>query len=243
MHRLVLDPSAFPATSQAQQEQREKQVVEVIKDAFSLHNVLLLSPSERPYTMLNLMIVRLTVLSSLISLTLASLEPNEAHVTAARRWVSFPPEGQHGGPIAFEARDDAHPDIRRRQGSVSITTSAPTATGQASSGTTLAPNAAGDYGYDGYDAPPSLAPAESNLLSYLSSLDSSLDSQVNSVIQEMTTGTCVGVPDVNGTLVTLCGPTAASAPPTSTSNTKNSAATGKGIAGGLMLGLTGAIVL
>lgn len=183
--------------------------------------------------MLKFMNVLGLLLMTLAQLGLALPELFQPQVTAtpaseadrARRWVSFPPDGQNNGPAVFQAHDDAHPDIRRRQGSASITTPATSASDEA------------------YEAPPSLAPARSDLAESLSSLDSSLDSQVSSVIQEMTTGQCVGVPDVNGTPVTLCGPTAASASPMPGSSETNAAAAGKAIGGRLAFGIAGALLL
>lgn len=147
------------------------------------------------------------------------------------RWVSFLPIGTQGGSAGSKIDVEAHPDIRRRQGSASITTPATTASTMDS------------YTTDAYEAPPSLAPARSDLLSSLSSLDSSLDAQVNSVISQMTTAQCVGVPDINGSAVTLCGPTVASAPPGSSSRTDNAAARGTAAAGGLLFGIVGAFLL
>lgn len=149
-----------------------------------------------------------------------------------RRWVSLPTDLDKDGSkhsAGFLALADERTSVRRRQNAASITTPA-----------LSSPTASYD---DSYEAPPSLAPVRSDLEQSLSSLDSSLDSQISSVIQEMTTAQCVGVPDVNGTPVTLCGPTAANASPAAATSTDIAAAKGKGLAGGLILGLAGAFVV
>jgi hypothetical protein len=187
--------------------------------------------------MLKLIIPLFIVLLALAQQGLSLPEANTPQVTGSpaldidsppsplRPWVSFSPDGPDNGPAIFQAHDNNHPDIRRRQGSASITTPA--------YGTTT----------EAYEAPPSLAPARSDLAESLSSLDSSLNSQVSSVIQEMTTGQCIGVPDVNGTPVTWCGPTAASASPTPSSSENKAAAGARGLGGGIAWGIAGALLL
>jgi hypothetical protein len=95
---------------------------------------------------------------------------------------------------------------------------------------------------DDYDFP-TLPPINSDFLASLSSIDSSINLQVSSAIAGMTTN-CVGVPDISGTPVTLCGPTAESATGTLKSSglavagaraTLEAVAVAVGIVGGLVV--------
>jgi hypothetical protein len=70
---------------------------------------------------------------------------------------------------------------------------------------------------DDYDFP-TLPGFNSELLASLSSIDSSINQQVSSAIAGMSSAPCIGVPDISGTPVTLCGPTAESATGTAKSS-------------------------
>jgi hypothetical protein len=96
---------------------------------------------------------------------------------------------------------------------------------------------------DDYDFP-TLPDFNSELLPSLSSIDSSINQQVSSAIADMSTAPCIGIPDISGTPVTLCGPTAESATGTAKSSglavagaraTLEAVAVAIGLVGGLVM--------
>lgn len=129
--------------------------------------------------------------------------PTLTPLVPSHPWLTLPASHNYGlfdRPAVTrlaEPEQTAHEGLRVRQQVSSSSTASAVTTGAA----------------DGVEDYPTLAAANSDLLASISALDASINAQVSSAMQEMTTGVCVGVPDISGTPVTLCGPTAASAAP------------------------------